>query len=82
MKGNHSTHRPARHLRPGLLGLACIGLLGFTSCSVFMDQAEVPGTNQRLVVGGQIVFLGPLPKIWVLEGDRYESVKIKKELDQ
>lgn len=73
------SRRPARsRALLVLLVLPCLAL-ALAGCSIYQDQIQVPGTGQRLVVGGSIVFLGPLPKIWVIEGDRRELVELVRE---
>ncbi len=45
--------------------------------SVFMGQVAVPNTTQRLVVGHDG---GPLKRVWVIDGDKVEDVKVEEEV--
>lgn len=48
-----------------------------TGCTnLYMDQTAVPDTNQRLVVGYDNV---PNKKVWVIDGDEVEEVKIVRK---
>ena len=44
--------------------------------SIYYGQVAVPNTNQRLVVGHDS---WPSKQIWVIEGDKVESVRIVTE---
>ena len=53
-----------------LLALCALG----TACALRpMDQVEVPGTHQRLVVGDDGL---PFKKVWVCEDGKIKDVKI------
>ncbi len=61
---------PGRGLSTCLLALTFLG----TSCqTVYLGQAAVPNTKQRLVVGHDG---GPFARIWVIEGGKAHDVKI------
>lgn len=72
-----ASHRFPSCIRSGALMFSCLAVALLSSCTIYWDQIEVPGTDQRLIVGGQVVFLGPLPQIWVMEGDVVERVHVE-----
>ena len=68
--------RKAFHKRL-LAAIVMLSTAGLSGCgSAYTGQVAVPNTNQRLVVGHDN---WPSKQIWVIEGDKAESVKIIKE---
>ncbi len=61
-----------------LLALAPVLISG--GCATFVnDSAPVPGTDDRLVVGGKEGFSSLKPRIWVVQNGEYILVKIYEE---
>lgn len=69
----------ARRRRFAALAL-CAPLAALGGCQTFYrDQVDVPGTNQRLIVGSSTVLFGPFAAVWVLEDGKVTRVKVVKE---
>lgn len=58
-----------------MLLLVSASLLSTGCASIFMDQAAIPGTGQRLVVGHDG---GPFKRVWVVDGNDRKKVKVVK----
>jgi hypothetical protein len=61
--------------------IPCLPVLGLalltSACTTwFNDQIDVPGTNQRLIVGHDG---WPFRKAWVMEDGKLQTVKIVRE---
>ena len=67
-----------RCIRNGALMFSCLAAALLSGCSVYNDQFEVPGTDQRIIVGTTWALFGPFKKAWVMEGDQVESLRIVK----
>ncbi len=74
----HNRVRPDRRVRSAaLFALLGLCLAPLTSCgSVYMDQVEVPGTKQRLIVGHNTA---PVGRVWVMENGKIERVTIVRK---
>ena len=62
-------------------GVALVATLACTGCqTVFYDSIDLPGSDQRLVVGQKAGFLAVHSTIWVVDGSGSRQCKIKKEV--
>lgn len=77
--GNVTVRDRRRYRRRSSFGaVALCAALG--GCQTFYhDQVDVPGTNQRLIVGSSTVVFGPFAAVWVLEDGKITKVKVVKE---